>query len=89
MNNGAFHYKNQKYYFMKKNMGSIDQLIRFILGLIFLILYFTNTVQGTWGTILWIAGGVFLLTAAIRICPVYSIFNISTCPERKIKSMWK
>ncbi|MBD3615322.1 MAG: DUF2892 domain-containing protein [Gracilimonas sp.] len=64
---------------MKKNMGSTDKIIRFILAAIFVALYFTGTVVGTWGVVLLVLAGVFVLTSLISFCPLYAPFGLSTC----------
>jgi len=64
---------------MKKNMGSTDKIIRFILAAIFVILYFTGTVSGTVGIILLVLAGVFVLTSLVSFCPLYAPFGLSTC----------
>jgi len=64
---------------MKKNMGSTDKIIRFILAAIFVILYFTGTVTGTVGIILMVLAGVFVLTSLVSFCPLYAPFGLSTC----------
>ncbi|MGB5226619.1 YgaP family membrane protein [Eudoraea sp.] len=67
---------------MKKNMGSTDRIIRFILAAIFVVLYFTNTVTGIWGIVLLVLAGVFILTSFVSFCPLYAPFGISTCPVK-------
>ena len=67
---------------MKKNMGSADRIIRIILAIVFGVLYFTGTITGTFGIILLVLGGVFLLTSLISSCPLYSIVGLSTCPVK-------
>lgn len=64
---------------MKKNMGSTDKIIRFILAAIFVILYYTGTVSGTLGIVLLVLAGVFVLTSLISFCPLYAPFGLSTC----------
>jgi hypothetical protein len=64
---------------MKKNMGSTDKIIRFILAAIFVILYFTGTITGTAGIILLVLAGVFVLTSLVSFCPIYAPFGLSTC----------
>lgn len=68
---------------MKKNMGNADRLVRILLAVVFAVLYFTNTVQGTVGIVLLILGGVFLLTSFISFCPLYTLIGINTCPAKK------
>jgi hypothetical protein len=64
---------------MKKNMGSTDRIIRFILAAIFIALYFTDTVTGIWGIVLLVLAGVFILTSFVSFCPLYAPFGLSTC----------
>ena len=70
---------------MKKNMGTIDKVVRVTIAAIIAILYFTNVITGTLGIVLLILAGVFVLTSLISFCPIYSIFGLSTCPV-KVKS---
>jgi hypothetical protein len=64
---------------MKKNMGSADKIIRFILAAVFVALYLTNTVTGTFGIVLLVLAGVFVATSFISFCPLYAPFGLSTC----------
>ncbi|TCS82489.1 YgaP family membrane protein [Tepidibacillus fermentans] len=59
---------------MKQNVGTIDRIIRVILGVILLALLFTDISFRNFG---WI-GVIPLLTGAIGYCPLYSIFKIKT-----------
>ena len=68
---------------MKKNMGSTDRIIRFIVAAIFIALYFTDTVTGIWGVVLLVLAGVFILTTFVSFCPLYAPFGLSTCPNKK------
>jgi hypothetical protein len=68
---------------MKPNMGSADRIVRVLLAVVFSILYFTGTVTGTFGVVLLVLGGVFLLTSVVSFCPLYAPFGISTCPVKK------
>jgi len=68
---------------MKKNMSSADKIIRLIISVSMVALYFTNVVEGTVGVILLVLSGVFTLTSLISFCPLYTIFGISTCSVKK------
>lgn len=68
---------------MKKNMGSTDRIIRFIVAAVIGVLYYTGTISGTLGLVLLILAGVFLLTSFISFCPLYAPFGISTCANKK------
>ncbi|MBI1227411.1 MAG: DUF2892 domain-containing protein [Bacteroidetes bacterium] len=67
---------------MKKNMGSIDKIIRLILAASIAVLYFTGTVSGTVGLVLLILAVVFFLTSLVSFCPLYAPFGISTRPKK-------
>ncbi|WP_297793923.1 DUF2892 domain-containing protein [uncultured Eudoraea sp.] len=67
---------------MKKNMGSADRTIRFIIAAIFFVLYFTGTVTGTLGIVLLALAGIFVLTSLVSFCPLYAPFGLSTCSSK-------
>lgn len=64
-------------------MGSADRIIRLIVAAVFAVLYFTNTVTGTFGIVLLVLAGVFTLTSLISFCPLYTLIGLSTCPAKK------
>ena len=68
---------------MKKNMGTADRVIRFIVAAVIGVLYYTGTISGTLGTVLLVLAAVFVLTSFISFCPLYAPFGISTCPAKK------
>ena len=68
---------------MKKNMGIADKVIRILIALIIVILFYFKVITGTLGIVLLIAGGIFLLTSFTSFCPLYTIFGLSTCPMKK------
>jgi hypothetical protein len=63
---------------MKKNMGKIDKILRFILGLVLISLVFIGP-QTPWG---WL-GLIPLLTSFVGICPAYLPFKWSTIKGEK------
>lgn len=63
---------------MKKNMGTIDKVIRILVAVVFAVLFFTNVISGTLGIILLVLAGVFVLTSLISFCPLYWPFGINT-----------
>lgn len=64
---------------MTINMGSADRIIRPLLAIAFLALYFTGTVTGTIGVVLLVLAGVFLLTSVVGMCPLYTLLGINSC----------
>jgi hypothetical protein len=67
---------------MKKNMGTADRVIRFIIAAVIGVLYYTGTISGTLGTVLLVLAAVFVLTSFVSFCPLYAPFGISTCPNK-------
>lgn len=66
---------------MKKNMGSLDKIIRIILAALFAVLYFMNVIPGTLGIVLMVLSAVLVLTSLVSFCPLYAPFGISTCKK--------
>jgi hypothetical protein len=68
---------------MKKNMGSVDKIIRILIALAIGVLYYTEAISGTTTMIvLGVFAVVFLLTSLIGFCPLYPLFGISTCKKK-------
>lgn len=64
---------------MKKNMGTLDRIIRLVVVVIIAALYYTGQISGIAATILGIVAVAFLVTSLIGWCPTYVPFGISTC----------
>jgi len=63
---------------MKKNMGTIDKVIRILVALVVVVLIFTNVITGTLAYILLALSAVFVLTSFLGFCPLYLPFGLST-----------
>lgn len=68
---------------MKKNMGTIDRVIRVLIALIVMVMYFSQLITGTIAIITLVFAVVFLITSLISFCPLYVPFKISTCKVKK------
>lgn len=68
---------------MKKNMGTIDKLIRVFIAAVIGVIYFMGLINGITAIILLVLAGVFLLTSLISTCPLYLPFGISTIKKEK------
>lgn len=68
---------------MKKNMGTVDKLIRVILAVVVAVLYFAHVISGTLAIILLVIAGIFILTSLISFCPLYLPFKISTNKKKE------
>ena len=63
---------------MKKNMGTIDRVIRLLVVVVIAVLYYTGQLTGLAATILGIVALGFLITSIVGWCPGYLPFGIST-----------
>ena len=57
---------------MKKNMGKVDRIIRFVIGLVIII---WGIAAGSWWGLI---GLLPLLTALVNWCPLYTLLGLST-----------
>ncbi len=65
---------------MPRNMGSLDRVIRVVVGLALLAGFFLNTTaEWRW---LYLLGIVPLMTGLVGTCPMYSILGVNTCARR-------
>ncbi|HKB60639.1 MAG TPA: DUF2892 domain-containing protein [Gallionellaceae bacterium] len=62
---------------MKFNVGTIDRVIRIVVGAALIGLAATGTVAW-WGYI----GAVPLLTGLFKFCPAYALIGVNTCPAK-------
>lgn len=62
---------------MSANVGAVDRVFRFILGLVLLSLVFVGP-KTYWGLI----GVIPLVTAIFSFCPLYTLLGIRTCPKQ-------
>jgi len=67
---------------MKTNVGSVDKTIRFIIALVFIILYVTGVVSGALGIVLLVVAAILILTGLVGFCGLYLPFGISTCKKK-------
>lgn len=63
---------------MKKNVGSIDKIIRYLLAALFIILFIFNVVSGLFGYILLALAAIFILTSLLNFCPIWWMIGVRT-----------
>ena len=63
---------------MKTNMGMIDRMIRIVIAIVIIALYYTNVISGVLAIVLLVFSGIFLLTSFVGVCPLYLPFGFST-----------
>jgi hypothetical protein len=65
---------------MKNNVGSLDRVVRIIMGLGLLSLIFLVNSSLRW---IGLIGLVPLMTAVMGSCPLYTLFGLNSCPLSK------
>jgi hypothetical protein len=63
---------------MNANVGTIDRMLRIVVGVALIVLAAKGAV-GVWGYI----GVVPLLTGLFRFCPAYTLLGLNTCGSNK------
>lgn len=65
----------------RKNVGTIDRALRFVLGVVLLGSWvaFPDLAWRNWLLI----GVIPLATSLLSSCPLYSILGLNTCPAKK------
>jgi len=68
---------------MKTNMGTVDKVVRILITIVIVCLYYTQVITGTLAIILLVVSGVLILTSIIGFCPLYLLFRINTGKKKK------
>jgi hypothetical protein len=63
---------------MKKNMGTVDKVIRILVAVVVVILYFTHVISGVLALVLLVLSAIFVVTSLLSFCPLYLPFGLST-----------
>ena len=67
---------------MKANIGGFDRIVRLMLGLGLSAVGAMAMVAAPWSYVAMAAGAVFVVTSAIRFCPLYTILGINSCAAK-------
>ncbi len=67
---------------MKKNMGSYDKLIRLVVAIVLIILYYRGIFSSTLGIVALVVAFVLTLTSLMSFCPLYTLFGLNTCKKK-------
>ena len=62
----------------EKNVGTIDRVIRIIVGIALLAAFMLNMVAAPLSYLVLLIGIIALVTGAIGTCPAYSVMGINT-----------
>ena len=68
---------------MKKNMGTADKVIRILIAVVIVVLFFTGQISGLLAIILMVFAIIFIITGFVSSCPLYSFLGISTIKKKE------
>jgi hypothetical protein len=68
---------------MKKNVGTIDKVIRIAIAIIVVALFATEIITGTLAYVLLAVSAVLVATVFLGICPIYLGCGINTKPKKE------
>ncbi len=63
---------------MKKNIGSIDKVIRYIVAAVAIWAAYTEQVSSPWNYVLYAVAGIMIVTALANFCPLWTVCKINT-----------
>ena len=68
---------------MKRNMGSVDRLIRVSIAALIAVLVLEKVITGTIAVVLIIIAGMLVVTGFLKFCPLYLPFGINTHHKKR------
>ena len=65
---------------MKKNIGTIDKILRVIIAIVIAVLYYMDIIIGnTLSAVILFLATLLLITSLLNFCPLYFILRINSC----------
>jgi hypothetical protein len=68
---------------MKKNVGTIDKVIRIVFAIAVITLFLTNVISGVPGIVLLAVSAILVITSILGVCPLYSVLGLNSA-ERTV-----
>jgi cellulose synthase/poly-beta-1,6-N-acetylglucosamine synthase-like glycosyltransferase len=68
---------------MKKNLGSTDKVIRYILAIVALFIGFLSGVSGFLQGVFISVAVILIGTSLLSFCPLYAIVGLKTCKNEQ------
>ena len=59
-------------------MGTIDKVIRILVAVVVVVLYFTHVISGVLAIVLLALSAIFVVTSLLSFCPLYLPLGLST-----------
>jgi hypothetical protein len=63
---------------MKQNVGTIDKVIRILIAVVVVVLYFTHVITGVLAIILLVLSAILVVTSLFSFCPIWLALGLST-----------
>jgi len=63
---------------MKKNVGTIDKVIRIVFAIAVITLFLTNVISGVLGIVLLALSAILVVTSMIGVCPLYIVMGLNS-----------
>lgn len=67
----------------EKNVGTVDRVIRIVVGILFLAGFALNMVAAPLSYLVALIGLILLVTGAVGTCPAYSLIGVNTAGANK------
>ncbi len=66
---------------MQVNEGTVDRILRAVIAIAIIVLFFMGKLPGYWALLL-VVSGAFTLSAITGYCPLYEPLGINTCKKQ-------
>lgn len=68
---------------MKKNVGTTDKIVRYVIAAVALYMYFAGIAAGGWGFVAIGVAVIAIVTSVFSFCGLYALTGISTCEVKQ------
>jgi hypothetical protein len=65
------------------NEGTIDRVIRIVLGIALAAVAIVGAVSAPWLYVVWVVAAIAIVTGVVGFCPLYALFRVSTKPAAR------
>jgi len=68
---------------MKKNVGSTDKIVRYIIAIIAIWAAYTHQVASPWDYVLYAVAVIMILTSLVSFCPLFLVCGINSSKKKE------
>ena len=66
----------------EKNVGTIDRVVRIIIGIVLIAVFALNMVAAPWSYLVLLIGLIVLVTGIVGTCALYSLLGMNTLGKK-------